>query len=148
MKKFLQTAILSGIMMASATALAAIPDAEVGLGGIAPGISVEEASSKLGAPTRAGKRLTFPNGLVGKVDEDAPTIIEELETKTEQGPATPSGIAVGMAESALLDVYGEADKVDRDSDDTEYEYLSQNGLMKLEFKVVGGTIVKIQCELR
>ena len=43
---------------------------------------------------------------------------------------------------------GRADKVDRDYDDTEYIYFSSDYRLKMEFKVVGGTIVKIKCEMR
>ena len=55
---------------------------------------------------------------------------------------------MGMSEAVLSDVYGSADKVDRDYDDTEYVYYSSDYSKKMEFKVVNGTIVKIKCELR
>ena len=40
-----------------------------------------------------------------------------------------------------------ADKVDRDWNDTEYVYYSNEHRMKLEFKVVDNIIVKISCEI-
>lgn len=148
MKKSLTTAILTGMMMMSATAMAAIPDEAVALEGIAPGATVEEATAAFGAPTQVGSHLYFKNGVIGHIHKKTPNIIHELETKQANGAATPAGIKVGMSESALTEVYGEADKVDYEYGEVEYEYFSMNGLTKLEVKVVGGTITKIEVEMR
>ncbi len=127
---------------------AAVPDESIALDGVAPGSSVEAAKAKLGTPSYRGDKMLFSNGLIIDVDEHRPDVVEEVFTKTAGGAATPGGVQVGMAESVILDIYGQPDKLDRDPDDTEYVYYSSNYGKKMKFKVVGGNIVKIQCELR
>ena len=140
-------ALMTGLMMtASAICFASVPSGSIALEGVAPGSSVEAAKAKLGTPSFAGDKLYFPNGIVIDVADHNPNLVEEIETYS--AGATPGGVKVGMSESVLSDVYGRADKVDRDYDDTEYTYFSSDYRLKMEFKVVGGTIVKIKCEMR
>ena len=140
-------ALMAGLMMtASAICFASVPSGSIALEGVAPGSSVEAAKAKLGTPSYAGDKLYFPNGIVIDVADHNPNLVEEIETHS--GGATPGGVTVGMSESVLSDVYGRADKGDRDYDDTEYTYFSSDYRLKMEFKVVGGTIVKIKCEMR
>ena len=140
-------ALMAGLMMAASTVcFASIPGSSIALEGVAPGSSVEVAKAKLGTPNYAGDKLYFPNGIMIDVADYNPSLVDEIETYS--AGATPGGVKVGMSESVLSDVYGRADKVDRDYDDTEYTYFSSDYRLKMEFKVVGGTIVKIKCELR
>ncbi len=142
------TALLAGLTIMASMCCAAVPDESIALDGVAPGSSVEAAKAKLGTPSYRGDKMLFSNGLIIDVDEHRPDVVEEIFTKTAGGAATPGGVQVGMAESVILDVYGQPDKLDRDSDDTEYVYYSSDYGKKMKFKVVGGNIVKIQCELR
>ncbi len=142
------TALLAGLTVMASACYATVPDSSIALEEVAPGSSVEAAKARLGEPGYRGDKLIFPNGVVVDVDEHRPDVVEEVYTKTAGGAATPGGVQVGMAESVILDVYGEPDKLDRDYDETEYVYYSSDYGKKMEFKVEGGTIVKIQCELR
>ena len=145
-KKFIS--LLLGAMMAfSAACFAKIPAAQIALGGIEPGFKIEQVKQIYGEPTYdGGETLVFGN-LIVKVDDDRPGIVEEVIVRGGD-IATPAGIKVGMSASALNEVYGRADDIDRDTNDTEYTYKSDDGKRKLEFKVVNGVIVKIKCELR
>ncbi|WP_029546290.1 hypothetical protein [Selenomonas sp. AB3002] len=142
------TALLAGLMLtASAFCVASVSSDSIAIDGVAPGSTVESARAKLGTPDAvAGDKIYFPNGIVIDVADHNPNLVEEIETNS--AGATPGGVTVGMSEAVLSDVYGRADKVDRDYDDTEYVYYSSDYSKKMEFKVVNGTIVKIKCELR
>ena len=61
--------------------------------------------------------------------------------------ATPAGITVGMDEAAMLNAYGQADKLEYDDGAKEYTYYSHDFHSKMEFKVWNGKIIKIKCEL-
>ena len=142
------TALLAGLMVtASVFCAASVSSDAIAIDGVAPGSSVESARAKLGTPDAvAGDKIYFPNGIVIDVADHNPNLVEEIETRS--AGATPGGVKVGMSESVLSEVYGTADKVDRDYDDTEYTYYSGDNSKKMEFKVVNGTIVEIKCELR
>lgn len=142
-------AILAGLMMtASAACYAMIAPDGIAISGIAPGGSVAAATAKLGNPQYGGgDKLYFPNGIFIERAEYNPDLIEEVETMTA-GNATPGGVQVGMPEASIMSTYGNPDKLDRDYDDTEYTYYSTDFFKKLEFKVVGGKIVKIKCKIR
>ena len=147
MKKNWIIAISLGIMTAfSSACLATVSPEAISLGGVAPGDSVEQAKSILGTPSYSGHKMRFPNGIIIEVDNDRPGVVEEIKTKAN-GPATPGGVTVGMGEDTLSQVYGSADKVDREHDGTEYVYYSTDRMKKMEFKVVNGTITEIKCEL-
>lgn len=147
MKKLL-AAVAAGMLLTGAVCFAAVPADEVAIAGVAPGSSVENAKSKLGEPTHTtGKKLYFSNGIMVEVAKYNPGMVEEIEILSA-GAATPGGVQVGMAESAITEKYGQPDKLDRDYDDTEYTYYSHDYVRKMEFKVVGGKIVKIKCEMR
>ena len=128
--------VLAGMMtMTAAVCYATVPVDNIAIADVAPGSSVEAAKQKLGTHNQRGDKLFFTNG-----------IVEEIETKS--GGATPAGISVGMKESVITQTYGNPDKLERDSDDTEYTYYSADYTKKIEFKVIKGKIVKIKCELR
>ena len=139
--------VLAGMMtMTAAVCYATVPVDTIAIADVAPGSSVEAAKQKLGTPNQRGDKLFFTNGIVIEVAEYTPGIVEEIETKS--GGATPAGISVGMKESVITQTYGNPDKLERDSDDTEYTYYSADYTKKIEFKVIKGKIVKIKCELR
>lgn len=148
MKKKAIALLTGALAMTSAVCFATVPEDSIALADVAPGSSVEAAKAKLGTPSYRDDKLFFSNGVVIEVDDYRPNVVEEVATTSSHAAATPGGVQVGMAESVITDVYGAPDKLDRDSDDTEYIYYSADYAKKLEFKVVNGSIVKIKCELR
>lgn len=146
MKKKVLTVLAGMMTMTAAVCYATVSADNIAIADVAPGSGVEVASQKLGTPNQSGDKLFFANGIVIEVAEYNPGIVEEIETNS--GGATPAGISVGMKESVITQTYGNPDKLDRDSDGTEYTYYSADNTKKMEFKVINGNIVKIKCELR
>lgn len=141
--------VLGTAMTCSSLAFAQIPANQISLGGVEPGIGLEAAKRICGAPIYADDDvMIFGNGLIVKIDDKRPGIVDEVLCKQASDAATPAGITIGMAEETLSRTYGQADKIDRDYDDTEYTYRSTDRSKKLEFKVKNGIIVKISCDLR
>ena len=150
MKKFLSTAIMAGMMLTSATALAAIPSADIALGGIQPGMGIGEAIAAFGQPTYRdhGEEAYFPNGVKIDLDEWTRNTIEEIHlTRPGSGVATPAGITVGSAESEIQAAYGSPDKMDYDDGAQEYTYYATDSAMKLKIEAVRGSVVKIKCDM-
>jgi len=142
--KILTTLICGAIMLASTLCFAAVDSGKIALGGISPGMSETDLLNTFGQPNRRdGDDWTYPNFKV----EVERGIVKEIST-TSQAIMTPNGVHVGQAAAALNTTFGRADSVDNDYNDTEYTYLSTDGLKKIEFKVVNGVIAKITCELR
>lgn len=140
-------AMLAGMMtMTAAVCYATVPADNIAIADVAPGSNVEAAKQKLGTPNQSGDKLFFANGIVIEVADHNPGMVEEIETRS--GGATPAGISVGMKENIITQTYGNPDEMDRDYDDTEYTYYSVDYTKKMKFKVIGGNIVKIKCELR
>ena len=147
MKKRIIALTVGAMMALSVGCSARISSNQISLAGIEPGFTVEQVKQICGEPTyNNGETMAFGD-LVIKIDDDRPGIVEEVITRGGD-ISTPAGIKVGMSETALNGAYGMADDVDRDYNDTEYTYKSEDGRKKLEFKVVNGVIVKIKCELR
>ena len=148
MKKLFAAALAGSMMALSGIALAAVPASQIALGGVAPGASVDSVKQAYGEPSYSydRERLTFSNGLVVKVDDDRPGVVEEVLVQSGS-LGTPAGISVGMGADRLNSAYGTADKVDADRDEVEYVYYSEDRTKQLEFEVRGGVIVKISCEL-
>ena len=148
MKKKMMALLIGLTMAASAVCSAMIAPDGIAISGIAPGSSVTAATAKLGNPQYGGgDKMYFSNGISIERADHNPDLIEEVET-IAPGNATPGGVQVGMPETSITTTYGNPDKLDRDYDDTEYTYYSTDYFKKLEFKVVGGKIVKIKCKLR
>jgi len=139
-------AIVCGIvlMCSSLCSAANLNAANVSVGGIYPGMSVNELTNAFGQPNRRGDdEWNYPTFEV----EIEGGIVEKVSTRSET-MVTPNGVRVGMSADALNSSYGAADRVDRDYNEVEYEYYSTDGMKKIEFKVVNGVIVKITCKLR
>ena len=149
MKKFLSAAVMTGMLMASATALASVPNEEIAIGGIAPGASVEDAKAAFGDPVFTKKNgMTFSNGVVIDTKKHAPGVVHEIEADEHCTAATPAGVTVGMNVDVLNEKYGEADRIEIEFGDTEYKYYSHDRSLKMEFEVENGVITKIECEVR
>lgn len=139
------------IFLNPVSCIAKVPDAQISLGGIVPGVTLNSVKVIYGepVPSRDGETLLFSNGIVIKVDDDFSGIVEEVSIYSANDKiATPAGIAVGMKDSALNAAYGSADDVDYEYDGVEYTYYSDDMKKKMEFKVKDNVVVKIKCELR
>ena len=114
--------------------------------GAAPGMTVEQLISIYGQPvSRNGDDLIFSDFRV-EIDDNRPNVVESIETRSG-AIATPDGVKIGQDAGILNRVYGQADKVDAEWNETDYEYFSDNYSQKIEFTVKNGVIVKIKCRL-
>ena len=146
--KKVSTMVLGTLMAAAATAFASVAPQQVALGGIEPGMSLEQAKNLGGEIAYSDyEKTVFKSGLIIKVDDDRPGVVEEVAVKNGE-VKTPAGIAWGMSADKLNEAYGQADKIDSDRQDTEYKYFTADGSKEIEFTVKNGVITKISCELR
>ena len=142
--KSLAAIICAVVLMTSSLCFAMVDGSKFALGAIFPGMSVQELTATCGQPTYAdGDEWTYSTFKV----EIERGVVEKVSTLSDT-IATPDGIRVGQSADALNSTFGKADKVDRDYNDTEYEYYSTDGTKKIEFKIVNGVIAKITCSLR
>ncbi|MBR0260399.1 MAG: hypothetical protein IJQ85_01260 [Selenomonadaceae bacterium] len=137
-------AIICGVMiLSSSLCFAAVDSGKIALGRISPGMSETDLIDAFGQPIhRDGDDWTYQTFKV----EVERGIVEEISTRSDT-ITTPDGVRVGLAAEILNSTFGKADKVDRDYNDTEYEYYSTDRTKKIEFKVVNGVIVKITCKI-
>ncbi len=82
-----------------------------------------------------------------EVDEDDSNIVREIKTRSGS-LATPNGVRVGQSEDVLYQAFGNPDRYDREREETEYEYYSDDYYKKIEITVVRGVITKIECKIR
>ncbi len=141
MKKI--AAILCGALIAtSAVCSATIPTNAIGIGRVTPGMTTSNLTSIYGQPTyRDGDEWSFRDFEVeierGKV--------HEIETRSN-ALATPAGVRVGQDARVLTRAYGNADRMEVEGNEEEYEFYSHDYSRKIEFKVRNGIITKIICE--
>ena len=68
---------------------------------------------------------------------------------TQAGIKTPEGVEVGMADYALNEYCGPADKVDVDGDgEVEYKYFGVDGMSQVTYTTRNGIITEIKCSLK
>lgn len=146
--KKISTIVMGTLMSVAAMSLASVAPQQVFIGGIEPGMSLEQAKNLGGEIVYADyKKTVFENGLIIKVDDDRPGVVEEVVLKSGE-VQTPAGIGLGMSADKLNEAYGQADKVDVDRQKKEYKYFTADGAKEIEFTVSNGFITKISCELR
>ena len=121
-------------------------DAKFSLGGISPGMTLDEVKRILGEPTSMhdSDNYAFANGLM--VDLDDFGNVEDIKTY-QSGAKTGAGIAVGMTEQNLTAAYGAPATTEHDDGLLEYKYYSGDGRIKIEFKLGNGTVTEIKCSL-
>ena len=139
------------IVLNSVSCIAKVPEAQISLGGIVPGVTLNSVKEIYGepVPSRDGETLIFSKGLIVNVDDDFPEIVEEVSVYSANDKiSTPAGVSVGVKDTALNVAYGSADDVDYEHDGVEYTYYSDDLKKKMEFKVKDNVVVKIKCELR
>ena len=144
MKKFFAIVVCGVMLLASSLCLAAVDAGKIALGGIYPGMPEGELLNVAGQPQYRNDDDWHYANFVVEVEHG---IVEKVTTYNG-AVSTPAGVHVGQAADILNSTYGSADKVDHDYNDVEYEYYSNDYKRKIEFKVVGGVIVKIECHLR
>lgn len=90
---------------------------QAGVAGVTAGISQSQVEEALGAPRsvkygRGTMEYSYPSRtlLLIHFSSEMPYVLMDIKT-TNREDATPDGVQVGMAETVLNDVYGEADAV-------------------------------------
>ena len=147
MKKKVSALVCGALMAFGSLAMASVDNDAVVLGDISPGDPISAVTNIYGEPHQiVGEKWLF-KGFYIEVDDDRPGYVEEIASQ-DPGFGTPAGIAVGDKEIMLNEIYGKADKIDRDDGKIEYTYYSRNGAKKMQFDVRDGIIIKIACELR
>ena len=148
MKTKMATILTGLMMMSSATAFAMIPSAEIALSGVAPGMSVDEAVAVYGQATYRRNDAYFQNGVKADLDDFNRNLIEELKiNRPGSGVTTPAGIGISSPESAIVEAYGQPDKMEYDDGKNEYTYYASDSRMKLKIEAMNGAVVKIKCDL-
>mgnify|MGYP002627203324 CR=1 FL=1 len=118
----------------------------VALGGLMPGVSVDEVKSMFGEPTSTeGNVVTFANGL--KVVLDGAQNVKSISTIVDAFD-TPEGVYVGASEYSLNDYCGPADAVRVANNIAEYEYNSGDKKSVVIYKAQNGIISEITCSLK
>ena len=148
MKKFLS--VLCGAVMtfSAANCSATVPNDEIAIGGVRPGVTTNELINLKGQPLSKnydGDEWIY-DGFKVEFDKDAPNFVEEIKTRENAYP-TPGGVFVGYGADILTKIYGTADKVKTKYNATVYTYYSSDYSREMKFKVINGAIVEIICEL-
>mgnify|MGYP002622388694 CR=1 FL=1 len=148
MKNFLSMLFGAIIAFSAANCFATVPNNEIALGGIHPGMTASELINIAGQPVsrNADGNEWFYKGFKVEFDDDSPNFVEEIKTR-QNSLSTPSGIFVGYADSILTETYGTADKVKRKHNAIVYTYYSADYSREMKFEIVNGVIVEITCEM-
>ena len=144
MKRILTTLICAAVLLTSSIAFSAVDGSRISLGKIYPGMSETDLVNAFGQPNYRNEDDWNYGTFTVEVEHG---IVEKITTYSDT-LTTPDGVRVGLAATALNSSFGQADKIDRDYDGDEYEYFSNDGRKKIEFKVNNGVITKITCKLR
>ena len=142
--KSLAAIICGAAILSSSICFATVDDSKIALGKLSPGISADELIAICGQPSYKDGDDWIYKTFRAEVERG---VVEKISTRSDT-ITTSDGVRVGLAAEVLNSTFGKADKVDRDYDDTEYIYYSNDRTKKIEFKVVNGVIVKISCELK
>ena len=123
-----------------------ITERVVSLGGLMPGVSVEDVKAMFGEPTSTeGNVLTFADGL--KVILDGAQNVKSISTMVETFD-TNDGMYVGADEYLLNEYCGPADSVNKITNGAEYKYNSGDKKSVVVYKAENGIITEITCSLK
>lgn len=150
MKKKL-AAYLTGLMVLSGTAaFAAIPSADIAIGGIKPGMSIDTAIAAFGQPTYRynDEDVYFANGIEIELYDHAPETIKEIKLSSQSNVATPAGLTVGSPESVVTEAYGQPDELEPDDGKNKYTYYANDNTMRLKIVAMNGSVIEIECEYK
>ena len=143
MKKFLTALFCGAAIFTSSICFAAVDGSKIALGNIFPGMSAEDVTNAFGQPNRKdGDDWIYKNFTV-EIERGA---VKEISSRSDT-ITTPDGVRCGLAAESLNSTFGKADSVEHERDGVEYKYYSTDRTKKIEFKVTGGVITKITCEL-
>lgn len=119
----------------------------IALEGVKPGMTLDEVKAIFGEPTATdGDDVTFGNGLTVETNDAGK--VDDVRV-TQAGIRTPEGVEVGMADYALNEYCGPADKVDVDGDgEVEYKYFGVDGMSQVTYTTRNGIITEIKCSLK
>lgn len=119
----------------------------IALEGVKPGMTLDEVKAIFGEPTSTGgDNVTFGNGLTVETNDAGK--VEDVRV-TQAGIRTPEGVEVGMADSALNEYCGPADKVDVEGDgEVDYKYFGVDGMSQVTYTTRNGIITEIKCSLK
>ena len=127
-------------------ATSTITERVVTLGGLMPGVSVEDVKAMFGEPTSTeGNVLTFADGL--KVILDGAQKVKSISTMVETFD-TNDGMYVGADEYLLNEYCGPADSVNKITNGAEYKYNSGDKKSVVVYKAENGIITEITCSLK
>ena len=143
MRKFFATFIFGVLLVSSTLCFAAVDGGKIALGSLFPGMSANALIDACGQPqSKSGDDWHYQN-FTAEVERG---VVESISTRSNS-IMTPDGVRVGQAATVLNSTFGSADKIDHDSDGTEYEFYSTDRTKKIEFTVVNGVIAKISCKI-
>ena len=127
---------------------AQVADNKFSIGGIYPGMSFDEVKKILGEPSNQvdDDEFIFSNGLIVEIKKFNNTV-ENIKIR-QAGVTAGAGVAVGMTEQQLVELYGNPDSIDRDDGEVEYKYHSSDRRYKIEFEIRNGIISSIKSELK
>lgn len=124
----------------------AIIERTVALGGLMPGVSIDDVKAMFGEPTSTeGDTMTFADGL--KVVLDNAQKVKSISTLINTFD-TPEGVSVGASEYSLNDYCGPADVVRKIDKGAEYEYNSGDRKSIIIYKAQDGVITEIICSVK
>ena len=134
MRKVIWILCVLMLMMAS-TCFASIASSSVCVGGIHPGMGMDEVISLHGTPLDQDGRNYYYDSTTIYVDSRDHVI--GVHTSSSDFPTT-MGVVSGMSASVLSDVYGRADTINQSDGYTVYAYYGNH--VRMEFGVVDGYI--------
>ena len=119
----------------------------IALEGVKPGMTLDEVKKIFGEPTStSGDNVTFGNGLTVETNDAGK--VNDVRV-TQAGIRTPEGVEVGMADSALNEYCGPADKIDIEGDgEVDYKYFGVDGMSQVTYTTRNGIITEIKCSLK
>ena len=145
-KKLVTSAIMTLLVMTSASAFAQISKSELNIGGIYYGQPFSEVVSRFGEPMQ--RVSTYPKGFAAiyrnnfnvTSSENRNGIVVGVSVNTGSTLRARTGVGLGSSVSDIKASYGEPDKIESISgDSTLYTYLTDNSEGSLVFGVSNST---------
>lgn len=151
-KPLFTAALLMATLLIGSTAMAKVDRSQVALGGIPMAAPMSYVRSIYGEPDRTESKHAYKTTVydyyygkgvhIYSMGTDRANVIN---VTANNGWTTPAGVAVGMSETVLTDVYGKADYIEYYKGTTLYEYqlAPYSGPPIMIFGVENGKITSI-----
>ena len=149
LKKKISALICGTLMAFSAVSFASLEPDRIMLGGMQPGMRINEVAEMYGDPLRReGDKVIYDGFYVELINSNSIYIEEIVALDGRLG--TFDGVEVGYTERDLRELCGNPDKIDSsvNSSKKEFTYYSNDNKTKLEFTLERGIVTKISCEAR